>query len=199
MAGKAIFCEKPVDLDVERVKACIKVVEETKGKLMVGFNRRFDPHFMAVRKAIADGKIGAVEMMIVTNHFARSGRSRPRRFTIKRSGGIFRDIGRRSMISTWRAFLLGEEVASVSAHAAVLVDPEIGKAGDFDSVTVILETKSGKQAVSRTRAVATYGYDQRIEVCMARRASFRPKTSAPFPSRSPMAKAIPARRCMISS
>ena len=65
-AGKAIFCEKPIDLDVSRVKACMKVVAETKGKLMVGFNRRFDPHFMAVRKAIDEGRIGDVEMVTIT-------------------------------------------------------------------------------------------------------------------------------------
>ncbi len=66
-AGKAIFCEKPVDLDVDRVKACLKVVSETKAKLMVGFNRRFDPHFMAVRKAIDEGRIGEVEMVTITS------------------------------------------------------------------------------------------------------------------------------------
>ncbi len=66
-AGKAIFCEKPIDLDVERVRGCLKVVSETKAKLMVGFNRRFDPHFMAVRKAIDDGRIGEVEMVTITS------------------------------------------------------------------------------------------------------------------------------------
>ncbi len=96
-------------------------------------------------------------------------------------------------------FLLGERVASVSAHAAVLVDPEIGKAGDFDSVTVILETKSGKQAVISNSRRATYGYDQPHRSAWLEGRRFGPKTSAPFPSRSPMARAIPARRCMISS
>lgn len=157
-AGKAIFCEKPVDLDVSRVRDCIKVVEETKAKLMVGFNRRFDPHFMAVRKAIADGKIGAVEMVTITS---RDPGAPPVEY-IKRSGGIFRDMTIHDF--DMARFLLGEEVATVSAHAAVLVDPEIGKAGDFDSVTVILETKSGKQAVISNSRRATYGYDQRIEV-----------------------------------
>lgn len=87
-AGKAIFCEKPIDLDVARVRACIKVVEETGAKLMVGFNRRFDPHFMAVRKVIDEGKIGDVEMVTITSRDPGA----PPVDYIKRSGGIFRDM-----------------------------------------------------------------------------------------------------------
>jgi myo-inositol 2-dehydrogenase/D-chiro-inositol 1-dehydrogenase len=157
-AGKAIFCEKPIDLDSERVKACLKVVEETGAKLMVGFNRRFDPHFMAVRKAIDDGRIGNVEMVTITSRDPGA----PPVDYIKRSGGIFRDMTIHDF--DMARFLLGEEVAFVSAHAAVLVDPAIGEAGDYDSVTVILETASGKQAVISNSRRATYGYDQRIEV-----------------------------------
>ena len=157
-AGKAIFCEKPVDLDAERVKACLKVVEETGAKLMVGFNRRFDPHFMAVRAAIDAGKIGDVEMVTI---ISRDPGAPPVDY-IKRSGGIFRDMTIHDF--DMARFLLGEEVSSVSAHAAVLVDPAIGEAGDFDSVSLILETKSGKQAIISNSRRATYGYDQRIEV-----------------------------------
>jgi myo-inositol 2-dehydrogenase/D-chiro-inositol 1-dehydrogenase len=156
--GKAIFCEKPIDLDVGRVRECMKVVEETKGKLMVGFNRRFDPHFMAVRKAIDDGKIGAVEMVTI---ISRDPGAPPVDY-IKRSGGIFRDMTIHDF--DMARFLLGEEPVAVTAHAAVLVDPEIGKAGDYDSVSVILETASGKQAIISNSRRATYGYDQRIEV-----------------------------------
>ncbi|MDO6966736.1 inositol 2-dehydrogenase [Rhizobium alvei] len=157
-AGKAIFCEKPVDLDAERVKACLKVVEETGARLMVGFNRRFDPHFMAVKRAIDDGRIGAVEMVTITSRDPGA----PPVDYIKRSGGIFRDMTIHDF--DMARFLLGEEIRSVSAHAAVLIDPAIGEAGDFDSVTVILETASGKQAVISNSRRATYGYDQRIEV-----------------------------------
>jgi myo-inositol 2-dehydrogenase/D-chiro-inositol 1-dehydrogenase len=157
-AGKAIFCEKPIDLDVGRVRECMKVVEETKGKLMVGFNRRFDPHFMAVRKAIDDGKIGDVEMVTI---ISRDPGAPPVDY-IKRSGGIFRDMTIHDF--DMARFLLGEEPVVVTAHAAVLVDPEIGKAGDYDSVSVILETASGKQAIISNSRRATYGYDQRIEV-----------------------------------
>ncbi|WP_075289628.1 inositol 2-dehydrogenase [Pararhizobium arenae] len=156
--GKAIFCEKPVDLDANRVRECLKVVEDTKGKLMVGFNRRFDPHFMAVKQAIDDGAIGAVEMVTITSRDPGA----PPVDYIKRSGGIFRDMTIHDF--DMARFLLGEEPVAVTAHASVLVDPEIGKAGDFDSVSVILETASGKQAVISNSRRATYGYDQRIEV-----------------------------------
>ena len=158
-AGKAIFCEKPVDLDIARVKACIDVVKETDAKLMVGFNRRFDPHFMAVKQAIDDGRIGKVEMITITSRDPGP----PPLDYIGRSGGIFRDMTIHDFDMA-RFLLNGEAIASVSAHAAVLVDPAIGAAGDYDSVTVILETLSGRQVVISNSRRATYGYDQRIEV-----------------------------------
>lgn len=157
-AGKAIFCEKPIDLDVKRVEACLAVVEKTGATLMVGFNRRFDPHFMAVRKAIDDGAIGDVEMVTITSRDPGA----PPVDYIKRSGGIFRDMTIHDF--DMARFLLGEDPVSVSAHASVLVDNEIGEAGDFDSVSVILETATGKQCVISNSRRATYGYDQRIEV-----------------------------------
>lgn len=157
-AGKAVFCEKPVDLDVERVRACMKVVKETNGKLMVGFNRRFDPHFMAVRAAIDAGRIGDVEMVTITSRDPGA----PPVDYIKRSGGIFRDMTIHDF--DMARFLLGEEPVTVTATAAVLVDKAIGAAGDYDSVSVILQTASGRQAIISNSRRATYGYDQRIEV-----------------------------------
>ena len=157
-AGKAVFCEKPIDLDIDRVKACLKVVEETKAKLMVGFNRRFDPHFMAVRKAIDDGQIGGVEMVTITS---RDPGLPPIEY-IKRSGGIFRDMTIHDF--DMARFLLGEEPISVNATAAVLVDKSVGDAGDYDSASVLLQTKSGRQAMISNSRRAVYGYDQRIEV-----------------------------------
>lgn len=157
-AGKAVFCEKPVDLDVSRVVACLKVVEETKAKLMVGFNRRFDPHFRAVHAAIEEGRLGTVEMV---NIVSRDPGAPPLDY-IARSGGIFRDMTIHDFdMARW---LLGEEPVAVSAQAAVLTDPAIGKAGDFDSANVLLETASGRQAAISNSRRATYGYDQRIEV-----------------------------------
>jgi myo-inositol 2-dehydrogenase/D-chiro-inositol 1-dehydrogenase len=157
-AGKAIFCEKPIHLDVVRVEQCLAVVEKTGATLMVGFNRRFDPHFAAVRKAIDDGAIGKVEQVVITSRDPGP----PPLDYIGRSGGIFRDMTIHDF--DMARFLLGEEPVKVLATASVLVDKEIGEAGDFDSVSVILTTASGKQCVITNSRRATYGYDQRIEV-----------------------------------
>jgi myo-inositol 2-dehydrogenase/D-chiro-inositol 1-dehydrogenase len=157
-AGKAIFCEKPIDLSLDRVKACLKVVRETKATLMVGFNRRFDPHFAAVRGAIDAGRIGKVEMVTI---ISRDPGAPPADY-IKVSGGIFRDMTIHDF--DMARFLLGEEVATVYATASVLVDPAIGKLGDFDSASVILTTATGRQCLISNSRRASYGYDQRIEV-----------------------------------
>jgi myo-inositol 2-dehydrogenase/D-chiro-inositol 1-dehydrogenase len=157
-AGKAIFCEKPVDLSLARVRDCVAVVAREKGKLMVGFNRLIDPHFRAVRAAIDEGRIGKVEMVTITSRDPAP----PPIAYIKVSGGIFRDMTIHDL--DMARFLLGEEIETVMAAASVLVDPEIGKAGDYDSASVILTTASGRQAVINNSRRATYGYDQRIEV-----------------------------------
>ncbi|MBF0678548.1 MAG: inositol 2-dehydrogenase [Devosia sp.] len=157
-AGKAIFCEKPIDLDVEQVKSCLKIVDEVGGTLMVGFNRRFDPHFQAVRKAIDEGQIGDVEMVTIVSRDPGA----PPVDYIKRSGGIFRDMTIHDF--DMARYLLGEEIDTVSAQASVLVDKAIGTAGDYDSVSVMLATASGKHATISNSRRATYGYDQRIEV-----------------------------------
>lgn len=157
-AGKAIFCEKPIDLDVERARACLETVRKTGAKVMLGFNRRFDPHFQAVRKAIDDGRIGKVEMVTITS---RDPGPPPAEY-IKVSGGMFRDMTIHDF--DMARFLLGEEIFSVMAAGAVLVDPKIGELGDFDSASLILTTKSGRQAMISNSRRASYGYDQRIEV-----------------------------------
>lgn len=157
-AGKAIFCEKPIDLDVERAKACLEVVRQTGARVMLGFNRRFDPHFRAVRKAIEDGTIGKVEMVTITSRDPGP----PPASYIKVSGGIFRDMTIHDF--DMARFLLGEEIVSVTAFGSVLVDPEIGKLGDYDSASIILTTASGRQAMISNSRRASYGYDQRIEV-----------------------------------
>ncbi|MBD8891193.1 inositol 2-dehydrogenase [Roseibium litorale] len=157
-AGKAIFCEKPVDLSVERVRSCLKVVEETGAVLMLGFNRRFDPHFRAVRAEVDAGRIGDVEMVQITSRDPGA----PPPSYIKSSGGIFRDMTIHDF--DMARFLLGEDVDTVMATGSALVDPEIGRLGDFDSASVILTTASGKQCTISNSRRATYGYDQRIEV-----------------------------------
>ncbi len=156
--GKAIFCEKPIDLNLQRVKDCLAVVAQTHTPLMLGFNRRYDPDFMALRGAIDAGQIGVVEMVTLTS---RDPAAPPPEY-IGRSGGIFRDMTIHDFdVARW---MLGEEVETVMAAASVLVDPEIGKLGDYDSVNVILRTASGKQATINNSRRASYGYDQRIEV-----------------------------------
>ncbi|MCV6592252.1 MAG: inositol 2-dehydrogenase [Silicimonas sp.] len=157
-AGKAVFCEKPVDLSVPRVQACLKTVEDTGTPLMIGFNRRFDHDFRALRAAIDAGKIGDVEMVTITSRDPGA----PPVDYIKRSGGIFRDMTIHDFdVARW---MLGEEVEYVHAEGAVMTDPAIGEAGDFDQVNVLLKTASGRQAVITNSRRAAYGYDQRIEV-----------------------------------
>lgn len=157
-AGKAIFCEKPVDLDVARVRECLGTVRETDATLMVGFNRRFDPDFIALKAAIDAGQIGDVEMITITSRDPDA----PPYDYITRSGGIFRDMTIHDCDTA--RWLLGEEIESVMASASVLTDPKIGELGDFDSANVILCTASGKQCVITNSRRAAYGYDQRIEV-----------------------------------
>lgn len=157
-AGKAVFCEKPIDLDIDRVRECLKVVEQTNGVLMVGFNRRFDPDFQALKAAIDAGQIGDVEMITITSRDPAA----PPYDYITRSGGIFRDMTIHDFdVARW---LLGEEVTTVQASASVLTDPKIGELGDYDSANVILRTASGRQCVITNSRRAAYGYDQRIEV-----------------------------------
>jgi myo-inositol 2-dehydrogenase/D-chiro-inositol 1-dehydrogenase len=157
-AGKHIFCEKPVDLDIERAQAVVNAAEAGKVKLMLGFNRRFDPNFARVRAVIDSGEIGEVEMVTITSRDPGA----PDISYAERSGGIFRDMTIHDLDTA--RFLLRDEPILVSAHASVLVDPRLRSIGDFDSATVILETATGRQAVITNSRRATYGYDQRVEV-----------------------------------
>ena len=156
-AGKAIFCEKPIDLDVGRARACLEVVRDVGARLMVGFNRRFDPNFVELRRRIDGGAIGEVELVQITSRDPGP----PPVDYIKRSGGLFRDM----MIHDFdmARFLLGEEVALVSATGSVLVDAVIAEADDVDTATATLRTVSGKICVITNSRRASYGYDQRVE------------------------------------
>ena len=157
-AGKAVFCEKPVDLSSERIRACLAVVEKAGTPLMIGFNRRFDPHFGALQARLAAGEIGDVELVTI---LSRDPGPPPLAY-IARSGGLYRDM----MIHDFdmARFLLGEEPVEVHAVGSSLVDPEIGRAGDVDTAAVLLKTASGKICQISNSRRATYGYDQRIEV-----------------------------------
>ena len=157
-AKKAIFCEKPIDLDASRVARTLDVVKANGGTLMVAFNRRFDPNFAALQARLAAGAIGALEMVSITSRDPGP----PPISYIQRSGGLFRDM----MIHDFdmARFLLGEEPVAVAAFGSSLVDKAIGEAGDVDTAVVILETRSGKVAQISNSRRATYGYDQRVEV-----------------------------------
>ncbi|MFW5796789.1 MAG: inositol 2-dehydrogenase, partial [Alkalispirochaeta sp.] len=157
-AGKAIFCEKPIDLDIKRVESVLNVVDETGAKLMVGFNRRFDPNFMSLKKRLDAGEAGEVELVTIAS---RDPGAPPVEY-IKGSGGLFRDMTIHDFdMARW---LLGEEPSRIYASAATLTDPEIGKVGDVDTAIVTLTCPSGRMAVITNSRRASYGYDQRIEV-----------------------------------
>jgi myo-inositol 2-dehydrogenase/D-chiro-inositol 1-dehydrogenase len=157
-AGKAIFCEKPIDLDIGRVRACLEVVEQTGARMQIGFNRRFDREFAELRAQIGAGAVGEVEMIQITS---RDHAPPPIEF-VKRSGGMFRDMMIHDL--DMARFLMGEEFVEVFATGSVLIDPEIGAAGDVDTATATLKTASGKIAVITTNRRAAYGHDQRAEV-----------------------------------
>jgi myo-inositol 2-dehydrogenase/D-chiro-inositol 1-dehydrogenase len=156
-AGKAVFCEKPLDLDRSRAEACVAVAEECGVPLMVGFNRRFDPNFALLERQIRDGRIGRLELLTITS---RDPVPPPIEY-VRRSGGLFRDM----MIHDFdmARWLLDEEPVEVFAAASVLIDPAIGEAGDVDTAVVTLRTPSGALCQISNSRRAIYGYDQRIE------------------------------------
>ena len=157
-AGKAIFCEKPIDLSLRRVDQCLAAVKQAKVPMFVAFNRRFDPSFAALHARIARGEIGNVEQVIVTSRDP----GLPPIAYIKVSGGQFRDMTIHDFdMARW---LLGEEPTEVFAYGSCLVDPAVGKAGDTDTVMVLMKTASGRQAHINNSRRASYGYDQRLEV-----------------------------------
>lgn len=158
MAGKAIFCEKPVDLDLGRTNACLKTADDADVPLLLGFNRRFDPNFSALKHSLVSGKIGSVEMIHITSRDP----SPPPVSYIQTSGGLFKDMMIHDLdMARW---LLGEEPVEISAMASCLTDPAIAEAGDVDSALVTLRTASGRLCQISNSRRAVYGYDQRIEV-----------------------------------
>jgi myo-inositol 2-dehydrogenase / D-chiro-inositol 1-dehydrogenase len=157
-AGKAIFCEKPVDLDLERAKSCAQAVARAGVTCLIGFQRRYDPTFAALKARIDAGEIGEPEMLVVTSRDPGA----PPVDYIKRSGGIFKDM----LIHDFDIFrwILDDEAATVYATGSCLTDPAIEAAGDIDATAVTIRTKKGRLAQINTIRRAAYGYDQRFEV-----------------------------------
>ena len=156
--GKAVLCEKPVDLSLARAQACLKVAAKNGKPVMIGFNRRFDPNFAALKAALDRGEIGKPEMLSITSFDPAP----PPVAYIKVSGGLFRDM----MIHDFDManFLMGAAPVTVSAVGTCLVDPAIGAAGDVDTAVVTLTYADGRLAVIRNSRRAVYGYDQRVEL-----------------------------------
>jgi myo-inositol 2-dehydrogenase / D-chiro-inositol 1-dehydrogenase len=157
-AGKAVFCEKPIDLSLARVDACLAAVSAANVPMLVGFNRRFDPNFASLRARMTAGEIGATEQVIITSRDP----GLPPIAYLKVSGGQFRDMTIHDFdMARW---LLAEEPATLYATASCLVDPAVAAAGDVDSCMIVMRTASGKLCHINNSRRAAYGYDQRIEV-----------------------------------
>ena len=156
-AGKAVLCEKPVDLDLARARACRDRVKGGR-PVMVAHNRRFDPSFRTLKAGLEAGQIGTTEMLALTSHDPGP----PPIEYIRVSGGLFRDMMIHDL--DMANFLMGETPERVHAVASSLVDPAIGEAGDVDTAVVTLLYADGRIAVIRNSRRAAYGYDQRIEV-----------------------------------
>ena len=156
-AGKHVFCEKPIDHDLERIDCALAAVDEAGVALQIGFNRRFDPNFRYLHERIAAGAIGDLHILRITSRDP----SPPPIDYVRVSGGIFLDMTIHDF--DMARYLSGSEVRSVHAVGAVRVDPEIGAAGDYDTAVVTLEMKSGALVTIDNSRRAIYGYDQRIE------------------------------------
>jgi myo-inositol 2-dehydrogenase/D-chiro-inositol 1-dehydrogenase len=157
-AGKAIFCEKPVDLDLVRARACAQAVGKAGVACMIGFQRRYDPTFAALKARLSAGEIGEPEMLVITS---RDPGAPPIEY-LGTSGGIFKDM----LIHDFDIFrwILDDEAETVHANASCLVDPAIAEAGDADCTAVTIRTKRGRLCQINTSRRAAYGYDQRFEV-----------------------------------
>ena len=157
-AGKHVFCEKPISLDLEQIDKTLAIVDKAGVKFQVGFNRRFDVSFERIRKAVASGEIGEPHIMRITS---RDPEPPPIEY-VKVSGGIFLDMTIHDF--DMARYLIGDEVVEVYATGGVRVDPKIGEVGDIDTTVIILRFQNGVIATIDNSREAVYGYDQRVEV-----------------------------------
>jgi len=157
-AGKAIFCEKPIDLSLARVKACRAALKGFDRPIQIGFNRRYDPGHRAARDAARSGEIGDIRQVIITS---RDPGLASREY-LKASGGIFKDMTIHDF--DLARFMLGEEPVEVFATGSALIDPTLAELNDIDSTMVVLRTESGKLCHINNSRAAIYGHDQRVEI-----------------------------------
>lgn len=157
-ADKAVLCEKPVDLNLDRALACQRAVAGTKQPVMIGFNRRFDPGFAALKAAVQAGEIGAPELLSITSFDPAP----PPISYVKVSGGLFRDMTIHDF--DLANFIMEELPVTVSAVGTSTVDPAIAEAGDVDTAVITMTYKDGRIAVIKNSRRAVYGYDQRVEI-----------------------------------
>lgn len=157
-AGKHIFCEKPIDHNLAKIDRALEAVEKAGVRLQVGFNRRFDANFRAVRAMVAEGKLGQPQILRITS---RDPAPPPIEY-IRVSGGIFLDMTIHDF--DMARYLMSSEITEVYTAGGVLVDPRIGEAGDIDTAIVTLYFANGAMGTIDNSRQATYGYDQRVEV-----------------------------------
>ena len=157
-AGIAVFCEKPLDLNLGRVLEVLKLVESKGIKLMLGFNRRFDQEFLKVKKLVAQGAIGNHHLVKITS---RDPQAPPISYVVQ-SGGLFLDMTIHDF--DMARFLVDKEVVEVYAKGAALINPELSRVGDIDSAVITLTYEDGTMAIIDNSREAAYGYDQRVEV-----------------------------------
>ena len=155
---KAVFCEKPLDLNLRKVKKLVQLVSESKSQVMLGFNRRFDPHFAKLKAHLTKKEIGVIEQITITSRDPNP----PTIEYIKQSGGIFKDMAIHDL--DMAVFLADEKIHSITALGSNFVGKKIEQAGDYDTATILMRTISGKQISIINSRRATYGYDQRVEV-----------------------------------
>ena len=161
-AGKHVFCEKPIDLDLPRARAAVAAAERAGILLQIGFNRRFDPAFRRTAASVHAGEIGEVHLVRITSRDP----SPPPADYVRTSGGLFFDMAIHDL--DMARFVSGCDVESVYADASVLADPEIGRAGDVDTAAITLRLTGGALVLIDNSRRAVYGYDQRVEVFGAR-------------------------------
>jgi myo-inositol 2-dehydrogenase/D-chiro-inositol 1-dehydrogenase len=157
-AGKHIFCEKPIDLSLAKIDQALSAVEKAGVKLQIGFNRRFDPNYQRIRRAVERGEIGTPYMM----HIISRDPAPPPISYVKVSGGIFLDMTIHDF--DMARFLVGSDVEEIYTTAGVMVDPAIGEAGDVDTAVIVLKFANGVIGTIDNCRKAIYGYDQRAEV-----------------------------------